>query len=137
MVQSCYDYEMIRVQMNSFHVSGRPGKHQWMQSAYVAGSACWSVVSILPWRMVQTEVWASFRYSERAVIFMKWTGTLIICVTFRAAQNRRRSVPTSNGVVVSSTGIVSFAHFIPSGLFQSKLLFYQSETIMLKHSHYI
>ena len=37
-------------------------------------------------------------------------------------------MPTSSGAVMFSTGIVSFAHFIPSGLFQSKLLFRESQT---------
>ena len=44
----CQEREMIRVYTNSFHVSGNPGRHQCMQSAYVAGSACCSGVNILP-----------------------------------------------------------------------------------------
>jgi hypothetical protein len=72
--------------------------------------------------MVWTEVCASFRNSERVVMFIKCTGTFICFVTLCAITKSLRSVPTSNGMDVFKTGVVSFAHFIPSGLFQSSLL---------------
>lgn len=44
-------------------------------------------------------------------------------VIFAATLNSLLSVPTLNGMDVFRIGVFSFAHLIPSGLFQSKLLF--------------
>lgn len=43
-------------------------------------------------------------------------------VTLAATVKSLLSVPTLSGIDVLSIGVVSFAHFMPSGLFQSKLL---------------
>ncbi|MFS8013037.1 hypothetical protein Hanom_Chr14g01328031 [Helianthus anomalus] len=72
--------------------------------------------------MVYTEVCASLRYSESEVMLRKWTGSFIDCITSVAAVKSRQSVPTLNGMDMLRIGLVSFAHFMPSGLFQSKLL---------------
>lgn len=64
--------------MNSFHVSGKPGRHQWMQSANLRGLACCSFVRSLPCRSVCTDVCASLRISDNAVMLMKCTGTFFI-----------------------------------------------------------
>lgn len=53
---------------------------------------------------------------------MKWTPTFIDFVTLLAITKSLLSVPTSNGVDMFRTGVVSLAHFMPSGLFQSSLL---------------
>ncbi|RZS19127.1 hypothetical protein BHM03_00051481 [Ensete ventricosum] len=103
-------------------VSGRPGRHQWMQSAKVAGSACCSAVSSFPWRSVCTDVCASLRNCDSAVILMNDTGSRIDRITLSSTANSRQSVPTSSGRDMSVTGIVSSAHLIPSGLSQSSLL---------------
>lgn len=120
--------------MNSFHVSGKPGRHQWMQSANIAGLACCSGLSILPWRMVWTEVCASFLYSDNLVMLRKWIGTFMAFVTLAAIANSLRSVPTFSGIDVLSIGAVSFAHFMPSGLSQSKLL---SKFFAIRNSNFI
>lgn len=54
----------------------------------------------------------------------KCTGTLMESVIFAAILNNLLSVPTLKGIDVLRIGVVSFAHFMPSGLFQSKLLFH-------------
>ena len=71
-------------------------------------------------------------------MFRKFTGTLSDSVMLCAITNSLRSVPTSNGIVMFRIGIVSLAHFMPSGLFQSKLLFNLSsnfETFRFNVSH--
>lgn len=118
------DRDIIRVYKNSFHVSGKPGRHQWIQSAYIAGSACCAGVSNLPCLVVYNEVCAAFLYSDILVIFMKYTWNFIDLVTFDAIANSLLSVPTFSGIEMLSIGVVSFAHFIPFGLFQSILLFH-------------
>lgn len=123
-LQKNQERDIIRVYKNSFHVSGNPGRHQWIQSAYIAGSACCLGVNILPCRIVYNEVCASFLYSDIRVIFMKYTGNFIDFVTFDAIANSLLSVPTFSGIDIFNTGVVSFAHFIPFGLFQSLLLFH-------------
>lgn len=52
----------------------------------------------------------------------KWTLTFIFWVMLLAMTNSRRSVPTSRYIDWLRIGVVSKAHLIPFGLFQSKLL---------------
>lgn len=63
----------------SFHVSGTPGKHQWMQSAKFFGSDRCFFVNSLPFRSPYTDVWASFRYSDSWVMFKNVTSIFNSC----------------------------------------------------------
>lgn len=64
---------------STFQVSGSPGRHQWLQSAYVSGCRCCSVVNGFPSLViVYTDGCASIRSSERWVIFRYVTGVLML-----------------------------------------------------------
>uniref|UniRef100_A0A0E0L6D9 Uncharacterized protein n=1 Tax=Oryza punctata TaxID=4537 RepID=A0A0E0L6D9_ORYPU len=54
-----------------FHVSGSPGKHQWLQSAYDPGCRLCSGVSSFPPLAVNTDGCASRRSSDSLVMFRR------------------------------------------------------------------
>lgn len=64
----------------SFHVSGTPGRHQWLQSVECP-SGCWASSSVRA--VTYTEGWPSRRRADITVISWRCTGNLILLNTPR------------------------------------------------------
>ena len=104
-----------------FHVSGNPGRHQCMQSAWRIGSALSSAVSILPPVSVYTDVCASMRYSESCVMLMTVTCVAMCFTTLDTTFIISLLEPVPQKLL-SFIGSVSLKHLGPFGFPQSALL---------------